>query len=78
METIKDLNLATAVARILRSKGNKSVKSLYWNSDRADLSVFPVGSESFNYAPDPDATVEEIADYIAEECEKRNAGKKTQ
>lgn len=72
-----ELNLPQLVAQELRKRGNKSVKSLFWNSDKGNLSVFarshtaekPV---SFNYAPDADLSVEEIADYVAEKCEVLN------
>jgi hypothetical protein len=70
-------NLAIEVSRVLRARGNKSVKSLYWNSDKGNLSVFAAGYapgnlKSFNYAPDPEATFDEIADYVAKRCEELN------
>ena len=70
-------NLPQMVAMELRKRGNKSVKSLFWNHDRGDLSVFarshtPEKPKSFNYAPDADLSVEEIANYVEERCEKMN------
>jgi len=67
-------NLAIEVAKILRDKGNKTVKSLFWNQDKGSLSVFARGYSvgnglSFNYTPDPEATNEEIADYVAGRCQ---------
>ena len=68
-------NLAQLIATELRKRGNKSVKSLFWNSDRGDLSVFlrnntEENPRSFNYAPDAELSVEEITDYI----EKKSDG----
>jgi hypothetical protein len=70
-------NLANEVSRVLRAKGSKSVKSLYWNADKGNLSVFASGyitgnGKSFNYTPDPEATFDEIADYVAKRCEELN------
>ena len=70
-------NLAQLVAAELRKRGNKSVKSLFWNSDKGNLSVFarshtPEEPKSFNYSPDVDLSVEEIADYMAERCDELN------
>ena len=70
-------NLSQLVAQELRKRGNKSVKSLFWNSDQGNLSVFARGHTpdfpvSFNYAPDVDLSVEEIADYVAERCDELN------
>lgn len=70
-------NLSQLVALELRRRGNKSVKSLFWNSDQGNLSVFakchtPDFPLSFNYAPDADLSVEDIADYVAERCEELN------
>lgn len=67
-------NLAQLIAEELRKRENKSVKSLFWNSDKGDLSVFAKGHtpeepKSFNYAPDADFSIEEIADYVAERCD---------
>ena len=72
-----DENLSIMVAAELRARGNKSVKSLFWNSDQGNLSVFARGHtpdfpKSFNYAPDAELSVEEIADYVAERCEELN------
>lgn len=72
-----ETNLAQLVAQELRSRGNKSVKSLFWNQDRGDLSIFARSHtaevpKSFNYAPDADLSVEEIADYVAEKCKELN------
>lgn len=66
-------NLATVVAAILRQRGNKDIKSIFWNQKDQSLSVFPRKGDSFNYSPDPDKTNEQIADYIAGRCEQNNA-----
>ena len=76
----QNLNLAQLVAAELRKKGNKSVKSLYWNIDQGNLSVFTVGHtpekpRSFNYTPEAHLSVEEIVDYIAERCDSMKSGK---
>ena len=68
-------NLAIEVSKILREKGNKTVKSLYWNSDKGNLSVFARGCQvgnglSFNYTPDPDETTEYIAAAVAAKCDE--------
>ena len=70
---MQELNLSQLVAQELRAQGNKSVKSLYWNSDSGNLSVFarshsPQAPVSFNFAPDPDLSVEEIAKIVEERC----------
>ena len=70
-------NLSQLVAQELRRRGNKSVKSLFWNSDQGNLSVFARGHtpdfpKSFNYAPDVELSVEDIADYVAGRCELLN------
>ena len=70
-------NLSQLVAAELRKRGNKSVKSLFWNSDQGNLSVFAKNHtadfpKSFNYAPDADLSVEEIADYVAERRDELN------
>ena len=67
-------NLSQLVAQELRKRGNKTVKSLFWNSDQGNLSVFAKNHtadfpKSFNYAPDADLSVEEIADYVALSCD---------
>jgi hypothetical protein len=72
-----NLNLSQLVAQELRLRGNKSVKSLFWNRDRGDLAVFARSHtaevpKSFNYAPGVGLSVEEIADYVAERCEELN------
>ena len=72
-----DPNLSQLVAQELRRRGNKSVKSLFWNSDQGNLSVFAKNHTadyplSFNYRPDVDQSVEDIADYVAEHCEELN------
>ncbi len=66
-------NIAQLIVIELRNRGEKSVKSVFWNSDAGNLSVFPKagGPEnpmSFNYAPDADLSVEEIVDYIVGRC----------
>jgi len=71
-------NLSQLVAAELRRRGNKSVKSLFWNSDRGDLSVFARSHtaeepQNFNFSPDPELSVEEIADCVADRCELLNA-----
>lgn len=73
-----EINLAQLVAKELRARGNKSVKSLFWNQDQGNLSVFarghtPAEPRSFNFAPDADLSVEEIADYVGKRCEELNA-----
>lgn len=70
-------NLSQLVAAELRKRGNKSVKSLFWNNDRGDLSVFarthtPEKPVSFNYAPEANLSVGQIADYIEKRCEDLN------
>ena len=75
-----ETNLSQLVAQELRKRGNKSVKSLFWNQDQENLSVFARSHtaevpKSFNYAPEADLSVEEIADYIAERCEELNNDK---
>ena len=70
-------NLAQLVAAELRKRGNKSVKSVFWNQDAACLSVFarshtPEKPKSFNYAPDADLSVEEIASIIAQKSSALN------
>ena len=67
------VNLTQYIASELRRRGVKTVKSVFWNSDVGNLSVFPrAGSPenpmSFNYAPDTDLSVEEIVDHIVERC----------
>ena len=67
-------NLSQLVTAELRKRGNKSVKSLFWNSDQGNLSVFaknhtPDFPKSFNYAPDVDMSIEDIADYVALSCD---------
>ena len=66
-------NLAQLIVAELRRRGEKSVKSVFWNSDAGNLSVFPKAGTpekpmSFNYAPDVSLSVEEIVDYIVERC----------
>lgn len=73
-------NLSQLVAMELRKRGNKSVKSLFWNSDQGNLSVFARSHtadvpKGFNYAPDAELSVEEIADYVAKQCELLNEKK---
>ena len=67
-------NLSQLVAQELRKRGNKSVKSLFWNTDVGNLSVFAKGHtadkpKGFNYAPEADLSVEQIADYVAASCD---------
>ena len=66
-------NLAQLIVAELRQRGEKCVKSVFWNYDAVNLSVFPKAGTpeaplSFNYAPDADLPVEEIVDYIVERC----------
>lgn len=66
-------NLSQLVASELRRRGVKTVKSVFWNQDVGNLSVFPKAGTpekplSFNYAPEADLSVEEITDYIVERC----------
>ena len=68
-----DDNLVQLIVKELRARGEKSVKSVFWNYDARNLSVFPKAGTpevplSFNYAPDADLSVEEIVDYIVERC----------
>ena len=70
-------NLAAMIAATLRQRGNKEVKSVFWNQDAACLSVFarshtPEKPKSFNYAPDADLSVEEIASIIAQKSSALN------
>ena len=74
---MSEQNLSQLVAAELRKNGNKSVKSLFWNKDAGNLSVFARSHtaevpKSFNYAPEPELSVEGIADYVAKECERLN------
>ena len=74
-------NIAQLVAAELRRRGNKSVKSLFWNSDKGNFSVFitsptPENPESFNFFPGPDESVEQIADRISELCDRIMNGEK--
>ena len=67
-------NLSQLVAAELRKRGNKSVKSLFWNADQGNLSVFARNHtadkpKGFNYAPEADLSVEQIADYVAASCD---------
>ena len=66
-------NIAQLIVVELRKRGEKSVKSVFWNYDAGNLSVFPKAGTpevplSFNYTPDADLSVEEIVDYIVERC----------
>ena len=66
-------NLPQLIVVELRRRGIKSVKSVFWNYDAGNLSVFPKAGTpevpmSFNYAPDADLSVEEIVDYIVDRC----------
>ena len=56
-------NLSQLVAAELRKRGNKSVKSLFWNADQGNLSVFARNHtadkpKGFNYAPETHFSVE--------------------
>lgn len=66
-------NLVQLISVELRGRGCKTVKSLFWNVDRANLSVFARGHtlekpRSFNYAPSVDLSVAEIADEVERRC----------
>lgn len=66
-------NLAQLVAQELRKRGNKDVKSMFWNKDAGNLSVILKSHTfdkptNFNYTPDAILSVTDIANYI----EKRN------
>lgn len=67
------MDLVKKIVKELRRRGNKTVKSVYWNSDKGDLAVFPVGYKgssvdsdvkSFNLFPEPEWSVDEIVDRI--------------
>lgn len=64
---------------VLRERKPHNVKSIYWNADTEDFSVFAVGHEpfapkSFNYTPEEGATVEDIADVIIDICNQMVEG----
>ena len=66
-------NLGQLVELELKRRGNKTVEKVYWSCDSTGLSVWPAAGTpenpmSFNYAPDADLSIEEIADYIEERC----------
>lgn len=70
-------NISQLVAYELRKRGDKSVRSLFWNVDRGDLTVYakshtPEVPKSFNFLPAADLTVEEIATMVAARCEELN------
>lgn len=71
---MENQNLSQLVAMELRKRGNKTVKSLFWNSDVGNLSVIVKGHtfenpKNFNYSPEVELSVEEIADYIEQRCD---------
>ena len=70
-------NLPQLVALELRRRGNKSVKSLFWNQDYGSLSVFasshtPEVPRSANLLLDANLSVGEVADEVARKCDELN------
>ena len=57
-------NIATQVAEILRARGNKTIKAVFWNKDMGNFSIFLKGGASFNYDPEPEEELEDITDAI--------------
>ena len=64
-------NLPQLLAQELRSRGNKSVKSVLYNAADHTLSVYPVGypeKPSFNYPVPNPLILEDLADEIEARC----------
>jgi len=65
----------------IRKQGEKSILSIFYNADKNDWSVFlkPRERGSFNYVPDPKASVKAIIEDILKigaEMDKKKAVKK--
>lgn len=67
------MELIKLIIEELKKRGNKTVKSVFWNRNEGNLSVFPVGykgtsvgdgPKSFNITPDVEWSVDEICDRI--------------
>jgi hypothetical protein len=62
------MELVKQIAQELRERGNKTIKSLFWNQSRGNLSVFYKSGKAINYPAegvlDADLTVKEICDNI--------------
>ena len=67
------MELIPKIVTELKRRGNKTVKSVYINNDKGDLTVFPVGydgssvgkeAKSFNIKLEQDWSIEKICDEI--------------
>jgi hypothetical protein len=67
------MELILQIVKVLRGRGEKRIKSVFWNRDSGSLSVFlkgyPGKNLSFNYVPPVELSVEEIVDILIASAE---------